>query len=171
MYAPCVVQPTAVQGYLREFTDDALSSVRQAAASQATPLPQLSLRAIATALFGRRAVDPGGPSEFDILEPLMKCDTKSYPDGVKIEKHLGSHSGPARVVDVAIGDGQSVILWKNLKVRHRPHSPHTHARTHVRTHAHLPTRARTHAHLPTRARTHAHLPTPRCVGRCNMRTG
>ena len=55
--------------------------------------------------------------EFDILEPIMKCNTMSYGDSVKIEARLASHSGPSRVVDVALGDGQSVILLKNMKVR------------------------------------------------------
>ena len=113
----CCSQPTAVHGYLCEFSLDAMASVSQAAAGARVCVEQLSLRVLGNALFGRRSVDPGGPSEFDILEPLMQCDTKSYSDAIKIERHLGSHSLPSRVVDVAIGDGQSVILWKNLKCR------------------------------------------------------
>lgn len=107
------LRPRAVNGYLREFTTDALASLAAASANQSPAL--LSLSEIARALYGRRAVDPGGPSEFDILEALMKCDTKSYADGVKILNHLGSHSPPSTVVDVAWGDGQSVILLKNVK--------------------------------------------------------
>jgi hypothetical protein len=102
---------------LREFTADALSSVQQAGDRMGAAVSNLSLRAIGNTLFGRRAVDPGGPSEFDILEPIMKCNTMSYGDSVKIEARLASHSGPSRVVDVALGDGQSVILLKNMKRR------------------------------------------------------
>ena len=74
--------------YLEEFAADALLSVQQAAARTGSPVELLSLRALAHSLFGRRPVDPGGPSEFDILEPLMKCNTMSYDDSVKIEAHL-----------------------------------------------------------------------------------
>ena len=103
--------------YLEEFAADALLSVQQAAARTGSPVELLSLRALAHSLFGRRPVDPGGPSEFDILEPLMKCNTMSYDDSVKIEAHLAGHSGAERVVDIALGDGQSVILLKNMKRR------------------------------------------------------
>ena len=110
-------QPQAVNAYLQEFSADALSSIRQAAVQANTDVASLSIRQIGTALFGRRAVDPGGPSEFDILEPLLNTNTVSYQDSTKIARHLASHSGPEAVVDVAIGDGQSVILKKNMKKR------------------------------------------------------
>jgi hypothetical protein len=109
------LRPQAVSGYLREFADDALASVASAAATSNRKPALLTLSEIAYAMFGRRAVDPGGPSEFEILEPLMRCDTKSYADGVKILNHLGSQSATSTVVDVAWGDGQSVILLKNVK--------------------------------------------------------
>ena len=109
------LRPQAVSGYLREFADDALASVASAAATSNRKPALLTLSEIAYALFGRRAVDPGGPSEFEILEALMRCDTKSYADGVKILNHLGSQSAASTVVDVAWGDGQSVILLKNVK--------------------------------------------------------
>ena len=101
--------------YLEEFAADALLSVQQAAARTGSPVELLSLRALAHSLFGRRPVDPGGPSEFDILEPLMKCNTMSYDDSVKIEAHLAGHSGAERVVDIALGDGQSVILFEEYE--------------------------------------------------------
>ena len=109
------LRPQAVSGYLREFADDALASVASAAATSNRKPALLTLSEIAYAMFGRRAVDTGGPSEFEILEPLMRCDTKSYADGVKILNHLGSQSAASTVVDVAWGDGQSVILLKNVK--------------------------------------------------------
>lgn len=77
----------------------------------------LSVRQIAHALFGRGRVDPGGPSEFDVLEALERTDTKSYEDFLRIASHLDSHSRPTSVVNVVWGDGQSVIGWKNLKVK------------------------------------------------------
>ena len=107
--------PSCVAGYLREFTADALASVSSVAASSNRAPTLLTLSEIAHALYARRPVDPGGPSEFNILEALMRCDTKSYADGVKILRHMGSHSSPSTVVDVAWGDGQSVILLKNVK--------------------------------------------------------
>ena len=75
----------------------------------------LSMRQIAHGLFGRGCVDPCGPSEFDVLEALQRTDTKSYEDFLKISAHLDQHSGSAGVVNVAWGDGQSVIGFKNLK--------------------------------------------------------
>ena len=80
-------------------------------------LAGLTLRMIANALYGRPNIDPGGPSEFEILEPLMRTDTKSYDDFVKITAHCSSHSHAECVVDVFCGDGQSVISFKNLKKR------------------------------------------------------
>lgn len=117
LHTESLAQPRAVEGYLDEFSADALSSVQQAAVAAGKPAESLSLREIGQALFGRRNVDPGGPSEFDILEPLMQCNTMSYKDSIKIEAHLAQRSGPTRIIDVAIGDGQSVILWKNMKAR------------------------------------------------------
>ena len=111
------IRPSAVRGYLSEFSADALSPLHKAAA-QSNCLPaSLTLKQIAQVLFGRCQIDPGGPSEFEILEPLMRCDTKSYQDGIKILRWLCSHSPSSVVVDIALGDGQSVILLKNLKKR------------------------------------------------------
>ena len=109
------LSPRAVQGYMEEFAADALASVHTAAGGGHAA--DLSLRQLAEALFGRRPVDPGGPSEFDILPPLMRCDTKSYEDGTKIMRHLCDHSSTSTVVNLAYGDGQSVILLKNIKTR------------------------------------------------------
>jgi hypothetical protein len=77
----------------------------------------LSMDQIATGLFGRGSVDPGGPSEFEILEPLMDTDTKSYDDFVGIFSHLNRNESASNVVSVFVGDGQSVIQAKNNKVR------------------------------------------------------
>jgi hypothetical protein len=78
---------------------------------------QLTLRQIAHALLGRGDVDPGGPSDFDILEPLEKTNTMSYDDFVKITAHCEKHSDEESVVEVGWADGQSVIGLKNLKKR------------------------------------------------------
>jgi hypothetical protein len=75
----------------------------------------LSLSAIAHGLFGRSQVDPGGASEFEILEPLMETDTKSYDDFIKIFHHLDAHKQATSVVSVFCGDGQSIIMAKNMK--------------------------------------------------------
>ena len=111
------IRPSMVRSYLREFSSDALLSVQMVCAREMCSPPSLTLPQIANALFGRRQIYPGGPSFFDILEPLMQCDTKSYSDGIKILRHLFAHSPRTTVVDVALGDGQSVILLKNMKKR------------------------------------------------------
>jgi hypothetical protein len=111
------LQPVAVMGSLVVLARDALALVTAAAATATVPPAGLTLRQIATALYGRPNIDPGGPSEFEILEPLMRTDTNSYDDFVKITHHLSSHSGAECVVDVFCGDGQSVLSFKNLKKR------------------------------------------------------
>jgi len=109
------LQPDTVKVYLREFALDALVSVSIAASSAGCTPQNLTLRNIAHALCGRPNTDPGGPSEFTILEPLMSTDTKSYDDFIKITQHLSRHSGPSCVVEIFAGDGQSVIRFKDLK--------------------------------------------------------
>ena len=111
------LQPVAVMGSLVVLSRDALALVTAAAATATVPPAGLTLRQIATALYGRPNIDPGGPSEFEILEPLMRTDTNSYDDFVKITHHLSSHSGAECVVDIFCGDGQSVLSFKNLKKR------------------------------------------------------
>ena len=109
---------------LRELAIDSLAPVRLLVMGSATAAPiapqQLSLSQIASALFGRPDIDPGGPSEFDILEALMETDTKSYDDFVKIFSHLSMHASPSSVVSIFAGDGQSVIRAKDMK-RRWPH--------------------------------------------------
>ena len=113
IFAP--LHPDAVQGYLSEFALDALQSVSNYAQRFQVDPSELSLRVIASSLFGRPDIDPGGASDFDILESLERTDTKSYDDFIKISAHLSSYSNTESVVDVFIGDGQSVISFKNLK--------------------------------------------------------
>ena len=74
----------------------ALASVHRAMSQVAQPAA-LSIRQVASALYGRPAIDPGGASEFDILEPLMQTDTKSYQDFAKIVRHLSGYSPPSTV--------------------------------------------------------------------------
>ena len=106
--------PSEVDASLREFAYDALAPVVQLLAS-GMHTDALSIRQVASALFGRPNIDPGGASEFDILEPLMQTDTKSYDDFKKIFHNLSSHSAPSTIVNVFAGDGQSCIGGKNLK--------------------------------------------------------
>ena len=80
----CCLQPSAVERYLREFMADALLSVSSVTVMINVEPSQLGLSTLATALFGRRAVNTGGPSEFDILEPLMNTNTMSHVDAMKI---------------------------------------------------------------------------------------
>jgi len=39
----------------------------------------------------RPAVDTGGRTWFDILPPLLDCDTKSHADTLRIEHHAAQH--------------------------------------------------------------------------------
>ena len=95
------LEPSTVDGYLRDFYTDALASVHRAMQSAQVAQPAaLSIRQVASALYGRPAIDPGGASEFDILEPLMQTDTKSYQDFAKIVRHLSGYSPPSTVVNV-----------------------------------------------------------------------
>ena len=117
-----------VDASLRTLAIDALAPVRLlvmgGAGAPAFAVRQLSLAAIAYALFGRPDIDPGGPSEFDILEPLMETDTKSYDDFIKIFHHLSQYASASSVVSIFGGDGQSVIRAKDVKRRW----PHRYAR-------------------------------------------
>ena len=115
VFAP--LDPTVVQGSLLGFAREAIGFVvAKAQAEGVGGVEGLSLRAIATALYGRPNIATGS-SDFDILEPLPRTDTKSYDDFIKITAHLSAHSGPHGVVDIFCGDGQSVISFKNLKKR------------------------------------------------------
>ena len=111
------LQPVTVMASLVALACDALQLVEVAAVGAEVAPAGLTLRALASALYGRPNIDPGGPSEFEILEPLMRTDTKSYNDFIKISAHCSAHSSPDGVVDVFCGDGQSVISFKNLKKR------------------------------------------------------
>lgn len=112
-----------VEGYLDEFTALAMSAVKDSMPAGMS-VSALTIRQIATAIFGRPNVDPGGASEFEILDPLMNTDTKSYEDLSKIAHHLSSRSPAGTEVEICIGDGQTCIAWKNLKVKY----PHLYAR-------------------------------------------
>ena len=111
------LQPAAVSASLVWLVQDALKPVSTAATAAGVGLPDLTLRMLASAVYGRPNVDPGGPSEFEILDPLMRTDTKSYDDFVKISAHLSARSWSECVVDIFCGDGQSVLSFKNLKKR------------------------------------------------------
>ena len=110
------LDPVVVQASLVGFACEAFKLLAVKAQVEGVAIAELSLRQIATALFGRPDVLTGS-SHFDILEPLPRTDTKSYDDFIKITAHLRSHSGPWAVVDIFCGDGQSVISFKNLKKR------------------------------------------------------
>ena len=78
------LQPAAVSASLVWLVQDALRPVSTAATAAGVGLADLTLRMLASAVYGRPNVDPGGPYEFEILDPLMRTDTKSYDDFVKI---------------------------------------------------------------------------------------
>jgi hypothetical protein len=110
------LQPRLVEGYLTEFSADAVAPIVRASVATNTAAHLLGLKTIATALYGRPNVDPGGPSAIQILDPLLNCDTKSHEDWRKLSRHLSQHSEPETVVDIFAGDGQSCIMAKNEKV-------------------------------------------------------
>jgi len=112
------LEPSAVDGYLREFASDALASVSQAVSGVQGARPELlSIRQVADGLFGRPPADPGGPSDFDVLDPLMQTDTKSYSDFQRITRHCSGHDDEEVEVDIFAGDGQSCVGMKNLKCK------------------------------------------------------
>ena len=116
MLAP--LQPATVQASLLELNLDTMKLVGAKCLEAGVAPCELGLEDIATALYGRPDVDPGGPSEFEILTPLMDTDTKSYDDFIKITQHCGSTSGDECAVNIFCGDGQSVIAFKNLKKKY-----------------------------------------------------
>lgn len=109
-----ILEPSEVEASLADFASDALASITHVMPTSSQPA-DLSIRQVASALFGRPLIDPGGASEFDILESLMQTDTKSYDDFMKIMRFLSAHSSPSTVVELFAGDGQSCIGAKNLK--------------------------------------------------------
>lgn len=110
------LRPRIVEGYLTEFTMDAVAPIVRVSQQTGTAASALGIRTLGNALYGRPNVDPGGPSAIEILEPIMNCDTKSHEDWRKIARHCSGHSGPETVVDIFMGDGQSCIMAKNEKV-------------------------------------------------------
>ena len=72
--------PLTVQASLLEFAADTLAPLKALMQHEGISADQLSLRQIADAIYGRPPTDPGSSSDFDILEPLMDTDTKSYND-------------------------------------------------------------------------------------------
>jgi hypothetical protein len=78
-----------------------------------------SVRDFMLAILGRRDVDVGGPARLTDLPPLMRTDTAKLEDGVKILNHYVKWRGRKALIQVAIGDGQSVLMLSYLK-RHWP---------------------------------------------------
>ena len=48
---------------------------------------------------------------------MHRCDTKGEPDNIKIMQEMMEHS-PGAQVRRMVGDGQSVLAWKDLKVKY-----------------------------------------------------
>jgi hypothetical protein len=115
VFAP--LDPVVVRGNLLAWVQEAMQLVAKRAQDEGSRVQDLTLRQIAHALFGRPNIDPGGASDFDILDPLARTDTKSYDDFVRITEHLRRFSDPRCIIEIFCGDGQSVISFKNLKRR------------------------------------------------------
>ena len=81
----------------------------------------LSIRQLAEAIFGRPEIDTGGPTYFDVLPPILKCDTKSYEDLMKIFRHIRHHALAGSMIDILWGDGQTCIAAKNVKRKFPEH--------------------------------------------------
>lgn len=64
----------------------------------------LSIRQLAKAIFGRPEIDTGGPTYFDVLPPILKCDTKSYEDLMTIFRHIRHHTLAGSMIDIMWGD-------------------------------------------------------------------
>lgn len=115
VFAP--LAPETVKESLLELAADALQPIVAMVKESGAGPAQLTLREIAHGLFGRGKSDPGGPTEFDVLEPLEDTNTMSYEDFVRITEHLSKHTSADTVVKLLWADGQTVILAKNGKRR------------------------------------------------------
>ena len=79
---------SAVHGSLIEFANDVNDDIVTAARTLGVPIAQLTLRQIAHAMFARPTIQNGGATYFDVLQALMKTDTKSYEDLIRIFSHI-----------------------------------------------------------------------------------
>ena len=108
MHAPCNLHGCW-------HTDDRFHVGSQAAQTLNIDVSMLTLRQIGNALFGRPAVQNGGPTHFDVLPVLPKTDTKSYEDWHRTCGHLNAHCESSVKVKLVHTDGQGSITGKNKK--------------------------------------------------------
>ena len=85
------LQPSTVEQSLIDFAHDSCALVDQAAQTLNIDVSMLTLRQIGNALFGRPAIQNGGPTHFDVLPVLSNTDTKSYEDWHRTCCHLNAH--------------------------------------------------------------------------------
>lgn len=112
------LRPTVVKQSLVDFCKDACASIERAAQQKGVADgSMLTLRELADALFGRPNIQNGGATFFEVNEPLMKTDTKSYQDMFRILSFIRSLSGPEVEVEVMHCDGQLAMMLANAKRR------------------------------------------------------
>lgn len=76
-------------------------------------------RDVVASLLSRPNVDPGGPTYTTFLPCLLRCNTASYVDMMRIIGWMHAYIGGIPLVLHVIGDGQSVLRMRDLK-RLRP---------------------------------------------------
>jgi hypothetical protein len=112
------LNPVKVRHHLLQFERELGSLVLTRARDDGIPVQQLPLGSIMHALLARPDIDPGGPTFFDWLPPLKRCDTKSHQDMRRIIAHGWEHCGlPSPAVQVLYGDGQTVMRARDAKRR------------------------------------------------------
>jgi hypothetical protein len=74
-----------------------------------------SLREIIDGMYGFPPTDPRGPTPMRFLPPLLKTDTCSYDDIIRILKMCFSFVGWMCVVVVVFGDGQTVHRLRDAR--------------------------------------------------------
>ena len=102
------------------MSDQVLERLRSEIGGQPAALTRM--RTIVDAIWGRPRVSPGGPTPMDILGPLLKTNTISYTDLLKIYQNCMRHTESERgVVMVLFGDGQTVLREHHAFIP--PHAP------------------------------------------------
>ena len=58
----------------------------------------LDVAKIGRSQFGRPNIDEGQPTWFELLPPLLDCDTKSHTDTIRTLEHIEAHLDPGNLV-------------------------------------------------------------------------
>jgi len=114
-----ILAPERAETFMNELLHKASASVGKVARLDGT----VDVQSVSRQILGRRHGTGGRRLRIEDLPPLMKTNTASLQDGVKIIAHYRCYKRKKEetvgVVNAATGDGQSVLLMSYLK-RHWP---------------------------------------------------